>query len=43
MKRIPALIFAVLALAVAACDSVDTGVCPDPPCTAGTDSTAAGR
>jgi hypothetical protein len=33
MKRIPALICAVLALSLAAC-SEDTGMCPSPPCSA---------
>jgi len=33
MKRIPALIFAVLALAVTACGR--SSMCPDPPCSAG--------
>jgi hypothetical protein len=42
MKRIPVLICIVLALAVAACGG-DTGVCPDPPCSAGTDTTMTDR
>ena len=38
MKRIPALLCFMLALALASCGN-DTGVCPDPPCSAGTDTT----
>ncbi|HEX6037079.1 hypothetical protein [Longimicrobium sp.] len=42
MKRISALLCVLLALALTSCGN-DTGVCPDPPCSASGDSSTVDR